>query len=168
MSRKANLRGRGPRHEVVRGMRRGRSYRGPSPVHASKLEDTVIQNLKDRGVAFEYEPETFTYSRPIRGAKCDTCGGNGASVVRRYTPDLRIGNVYVEIKGKLDSDTRSKMEDFVSGSPGIDLRFLFQRDNWLTGKHKHKNSDWAKKLGVKYHVGTEVPQEWIDSVNAAG
>lgn len=143
--------------------RRPRNRAKKTKVHASKFEDNVIQNLKDRGVDFEYEPETFQYSRPGRGYKCDSCGGAKCSVIRRYTPDLRLGTVYIELKGKFTSENRSKMEDFLKGDPGIDLRFIFMRDNWLTSKHKHKYSDWAKKLGVKYHVGQEVPEEWVST-----
>lgn len=131
------------------------------PLHASKLEDTIIKDLEERGVKFEYEPETFDYVRVVRGATCSKCGGTDAHVRRRYTPDLKIGTLYVEIKGKLDSSTRSRMEDFHKARPEIDLRFLFQRDNWITPKHKSKYSDWCDKVGVKYHVGTSVPEDWV-------
>jgi hypothetical protein len=60
------------------------------------------------------------------------------------------------------------MEDFLRGHPEIDLRFLFMRDNWLTGKHKHKYSDWAKKLGVPYAIGTTVPEEWVQKLPGDG
>lgn len=149
----------------MRGVRRAR---GTKPIHASFLEDDVIQNLEDRGIEYEYEPETIDYLRVVRGATCAVCGGKDVHVRRRYTPDLKIGAFYVEVKGKLDSDTRSRMEAFLEGHPEIDLRFLFQRDNWLTGRHKHKYSDWAKKLGIKYAIGTEVPQGWVDEVLPRG
>lgn len=138
-----------------------RNWRGGSD-HASKFEDTIIQDLKDRGIEYEYEPETFEYLRGVRGAYCAQCGSKVVRVKRRYTPDLRLGSVWVEAKGKFSPENRSKMEDFLEGHPEIDLRFLFMRDNWLTNKHKTKYSDWAKKLGIKYAIGTSVPQEWVD------
>lgn len=131
------------------------------PIHASKFEDTIIQDLKDRGIEYEYEPETFPYERGVRGAYCVQCGGKVVRVKRKYTPDLKLGSVWVEAKGKFTPENRSKMEDFLEGHPEIDLRFLFQRDNWLTGKHKSKYSDWCEKLGVKYAVGDSVPEEWV-------
>lgn len=138
----------------------GRSRSG----HASTFEDTIIQDLKDRGIEYEYEPETFKYDRKVRGATCAECGSKVVFVSRRYTPDIRLkaGGVWVEAKGKFTPENRAKMEDFFHGHPEIDLRFLFMRDNWLTNKHKTKYSDWAKKLGIKYAIGTSVPQEWVD------
>lgn len=151
-----------PKPRSSRPVPRVRGKRRAGQIHASKFEDTIIQDLKDRGIEHEYEPETFKYVRVVRGATCSLCGGNQAYVQRRYTPDLKIGAFYVEIKGKLDSETRSRMEAFLAGhSEKIDLRFLFMRDNWLTGKHKTKYSDWAKKLGMKYAIGASVPQEWV-------
>ena len=144
-----------------RGLQRVRRNGAGRPIHASKLEDKVIKDLKDRGIEYEYEPETFPYERKVRGAHCGNCGSKDVVVRRRYTPDLRIGDFFVEIKGKFTAENRSKMEDFRRGHPEIDLRFLFQRDNWITKKHKSKYSDWCKKLDLKYHIGTEVPQKWI-------
>lgn len=84
-------------------------------------------------------------------------------MVRRYTPDLKIksNGIYIELKGKFDAANRSAMEDFLGGSPGIDLRFVFMRDNWITGKHKSKYSDWCKKLGVQYYIGERIPDVWV-------
>lgn len=145
------------------GVPKVRRYRGRVVKHRSTFEDTIIQNLKDRGIEYEYEPETIKYLRVVRGATCSLCGGNSSNVLRRYTPDLKIGAFYVEIKGKLDSETRSRMEAFLKGHPEIDLRFIFMRDNWITKKHKSKYSDWCTKLGIKYHIGTEVPKEWVST-----
>lgn len=139
-------------------MRRSRVLR-----HRSGLEDKVIKDLEDRGVKYEYEPDTFDYQQRVRRGVCGECGGKEVFQVRRYTPDLRIGNaLYIEIKGKLTSDIRSRMESFLRGHPGFDLRFLFQRDNWITKAHKSKYSDWATRLGVKFYVGDSIPKEWVD------
>lgn len=116
-------------------------------------------------MGFEYEPKTFEYVRPVRGARCDKCDAKSCSVLRKYTPDLRIAGFYVEIKGKFTGENRAKMEDFLRGHPEVDLRFLFQRDNWLTGKHKSRYSDWARRLGVKWAVGTKVPEEWLRGIS---
>ena len=141
-----------------------RKERKKKIIHRSKYEDTVIQNLTDRGIEFEYEPRTFVYQRPVRRAQCSSCGNDtGIVVLRRYTPDIRlkVNGVFIELKGKFTGENRSQMEDFLRGSPGIDLRFLFMRDNWLTGKHKSRYSDWCRKLKVKYAIGTEIPDDWL-------
>lgn len=148
-------------------MRPVRRYRGRVVEHRSGFEDKIIQNLKDRGVDFAYEEKTFIYQRPVRRASCSDCGSNAVSVQRRYTPDiyLKASNTYVEAKGKFTAENRSAMEDFLKGAPGVDLRFLFQRDNWITKKQKSKYSDWADKHGVKYHIGSEIPEEWTQTQN---
>lgn len=148
---------------------RVRRARGSSPKHESWFEDDIIEDLENRGIEYEYEPETFLYQRPVRSASCGGCGSNDVSVQRRYTPDILLTtvNVYVEAKGKFTSENRAKMEDFLRGDPGVDLRFIFQRDNWITKKHKSKYSDWCKKLGVKYAIGERVPEEWTDVPSAS-
>lgn len=155
-----------PKPRASRSVPRVRGKRGNRPLHASKFEDTIIQDLKDRGIAYEYEPKTFSYTRPVHRGRCTVCESKSCVVERSYTPDifLLLSKTWVEAKGKFTPENRGKMEDFLKGNPGIDLRFLFQRDNWLTGKHKHKYSDWAKKQGVKYAVGTSIPEEWVSEL----
>jgi hypothetical protein len=142
-----------------------RRYRGKVVKYRSGYEDKIIKDLEERKIEYAYEPKTFVYQRPVRRALCDTCGGGAVSVSRRYTPDilLKAKDIYVEAKGKFTSENRSAMEDFLGGSPGIDLRFMFMRDNFITAKHKSKYSDWCIKLGVKYHIGDKVPQEWVST-----
>lgn len=147
-----------PRRPSLRTLRRARNGR-----YASGLEKKIFDDLDKRGIKYEYEPETFRYQRPVRRATCLGCGGGAISIQRRYTPDAKVeGSWYLEVKGKFDSENRSAMEDFLGGSPGIELRFIFQRDNWITSKQKSKYSDWAKKVGVKFHIGEGVPEEWLE------
>jgi len=129
--------------------------------HRSGLEDRVIADLEKRGIPYGYETKTFKFPRRVHRGLCGACGSKDVSVEREYTPDLEVGGFWVEIKGKLTGEIRSRMEDFLKAYPGIDLRFLFQRDNWITKKHKARYSDWCTKLGLKYYVGEEVPEEWI-------
>lgn len=133
--------------------------------HRSLLEDRVIKNLETREIKYEYEKETLKYEKRVRNARCIDCGSKHVVVSSRYTPDLLLGtpSFFVEVKGKFTAANRSRMEAVLKSYPGIDLRFLFQADNWITKAHKSRYSDWCKKLGVKYHVGEEVPQGWVST-----
>lgn len=146
---------------VVRRARRG---------FASGFEAKVIKDLKERGIEYEYEPEFLDYEKEIKKAKCRDCLSKRVSQHRRYLPDLRIQSRFlVELKGKFTAENRSRMESVLASHPGIDLRFLFQRDNWLTKKKKHKYSDWALKNGVQFAIGDRIPDEWVNtSAGAAG
>lgn len=145
----------------VSGVRRNRRK---GSLHASTYEDNIIKDLEDRGVAYEYEPRSFKYTRPVHRGRCTVCESKSVVVERSYTPDIRLllSDTWIEAKGKFTPENRGKMEDFLRGNPEIDLRFLFQRDNWITKNHKSKYSDWCKKLGVKYAIGIRVPDEWVE------
>lgn len=157
---------RGIAPERVRGVRRPR---GSKPLHASYLEDRVLADLTERGVEYEYEPKTFKYERKVRGAYCARCASKDVLVSRRYTPDIKlaINGIWVEVKGKFTAENRGKMEDFRRSYPDLDLRFIFQRDNWITKKHKSKYSDWCEKLGLKWTVGDRVPDSWLNEESPA-
>ena len=50
--------------------------------HRSRLEDQVEQALIDQGLSPQYEPDKFEYV-----------------LHRKYKPDFRVGDVYIEVKG---------------------------------------------------------------------
>ena len=66
----------------------------------STLEERVQLNLKNRGVAYEYEPCKLPYT-----------------VTRNYTPDLKIGETYIEVKGYWTDAARHKMKDVQERNP---------------------------------------------------
>lgn len=137
--------------------------RAGSPRLKSGLENKIYYNALKRGIKVEYEPETFVYERGIVGGKCRNCGSRDVARIARYTPDFRIHDgVYIEAKGKFDAATRGKMEDFIRSRPDVSIRFIFGRDNWCTGKHKRRYSDWCSERGLKWHVGEEIPDEWVN------
>jgi len=159
--------------------RRGRvprvwGYRGGRPDHASHFEDRVIQDLEQRGIKYEYEAEKIKYEKEIRKSYCRICGSRvGCAQQRFYTPDLRVevggsGERFIELKGKFTAENRARMEAVRKSNPDLDLRFLFQRDNWCTSKKKMRYSDWATKHGFKWAVGERIPDEWITSAGADG
>lgn len=147
-------------HITKRGKKR--SWRNFSRKYRSKLEERICDDLDKRGVRYKYEPDTFYYEFPMRRGRCAICSSSICVQRRSYTPDVKIGSTYIEIKGKFTPQNRSAMEAFLRGHPEIDLRFIFQRDNWITKKHKSRYSDWCRKHNIVFHVGTSIPEEWVN------
>ena len=115
------------------------------------FEQRVIGKLKDAGVNYEYEPYTLSYS-----------------VERSYVPDLKIGDIYVELKGYFRQDAQRKMKAVKSQHPDLDIRFLFQRANSpVQGAKVRKDgtkmtcSEWADRYGFTWAEGETIPKEWI-------
>ena len=70
----------------------------------STLEERVQENLDARGVVYEYEPCKLPYV-----------------VERNYVPDLRIGDMYIEIKGYFRQDAQRKMRSIKEQNPDLDI-----------------------------------------------
>lgn len=65
-----------------------------------------------------------------------------------YTPDFKVGNVYVEIKGKATKETRNKLLAVKRCNPEriVIIRFL-KGQNKITAGSKTTYLDWFKKKG---------------------
>lgn len=86
-------------------------------------------------------------------------------VEHHYTPDFVItrkdgSKLYIEAKGWLRSEDKRKMRAVKLQHPTYDIRIVFQKDNPLYKGSKSKYSDWARKLGFPYAIGT-IPKDWI-------
>ena len=136
--------------------RRKSTKSGGRVTSRSGFERKVMSNLTKSGIKYRYEPYSLTYAVPARDGK--------------YNPDLEFGDAIqgcgflVEIKGKFTSKDRTKHLGVRKANPGVEVRFLFQRDNWLTSKHKKRYSDWCIDNGFEYFIGTSVPNEWTREV----
>ncbi|MBD3293809.1 MAG: hypothetical protein GF393_12870 [Armatimonadia bacterium] len=135
---------------------RGNNYK-------SKYEKQIATFLHSKHVKFVYEGEKISYAKPIANALCTECGHAKIVQLRNYIPDFYIKKtgIYIETKGKFTSENRTKMLDVIDSNPELDIRMLFQRDNWLSRKHATKYSEWCKQHGITYAIGTEVPLDWI-------
>ena len=92
---------------------------------------------------------------------CQECGSEDIVQYANYLTDFRLPNgIYLEVKGFFKSSDRTKMESVIFEHPELDIRMVFQRDNWVTKLKKQKYSDWCKKRSIKYCVGA-VPTEWM-------
>ncbi len=110
----------------------------------STFEDTLATNMKLSGLPFEYEP-----------ADCHL------GYMLAYIPDFRLPNgIIVEAKGFFDATDRTKMIRVRQANPSADIRFVFMKDNKLYSGSESRYSDWCKRYGFKYHIGTQVPPEW--------
>ena len=128
--------------------------------YRSGFEKTVADQLTKAGVKFEYETEELEYFIKRRGAFCESCGSDEVLESHWYTPDFKIGDVYIEVKGKFTSSARTKMKAVKEAWPFLDIRMLFMRDNWLTKNHNSRYSDWAVSSGFKFAIH-KLPVEWI-------
>lgn len=114
----------------------------------SGFEETVERTLKRRKVEYTYETEKLPYV-----------------LEKNYIPDFIItkkdgSKMYLEAKGYFKSADRTKLLLVKKHNPDIDLRMIFQQDNWMTKKKKSRYSDWAKKNDIPYAVGG-VPAKWL-------
>ena len=111
----------------------------------SGFERTIAASLTNRKITFQYEPHKFNYV-----------------LERTYCPDFLLPNgVYIEAKGKLDQETRSKMLAFKKMNPDVDVRFVFMRgENKLSKGSKMSYMEWAAKNGFPAADG-EVPDSWL-------
>lgn len=111
----------------------------------SGFERTLAAQLKKAGVSFEYEPVKLPFV-----------------IERTYCPDFLLSNgVYIEAKGKLDQDTRSKMVAVKRAHPDLDIRFVFMRaENRLSKNSKQTYAQWADKHGFPWADGT-IPDDWL-------
>lgn len=110
----------------------------------SKFEENVADLFLRANVKFDYEATKVPYT-----------------IKAIYTPDFKIGDIYIETKGLFKPEDRRKMIAVKKDNPDLDIRMWFMRDNYLTKAKKSKYSDWAKKNGYKYHVGLTFPKKWF-------
>lgn len=101
----------------------------------------------------EYEPESFKWTPKIR----------------TYTPDWRVtrkdGSVfYIEFKGKLDQDTRSKLLGIKKSLPDLDLRLVFEKHkNKISSRSSTRYYQWAESNGFPWSsLERGIPEEWME------
>lgn len=114
----------------------------------SGLEKRIADDLKARGVLFEYETLKIKYNVPEREAT--------------YTPDVLLPNgVILEIKGIFDTADRQKHLLIKKQRPELDIRFLFG----CASAKLYKGSPttyamWCEKNGFLWCEKT-VPTDWL-------
>lgn len=112
---------------------------------------------------FTYECTTLPYKkRSNRKMQCEDCGGTRVLQYAKYLTDFRLPNgIYLEVKGWFKPSDRTKMLSVIKCHPELDIRMVFQKDQWTTKLKKQRYSQWCKKNKIKYCVGS-VPKEWME------
>jgi len=109
----------------------------------NKFEKKLERFLKRNSHHFEYESERLAYI-----------------LARYYVPDFILwtptGKVYIEAKGYLRPEHKSKMVAVKKQHPEKDIRIVFYAWN-------AKNIKWAEKYGFKYAIGN-IPKEWLNGL----
>lgn len=123
-------------------------------IRRSKFEDEFEKDLVSRGADYSYESETLTYKYVIPARE----------KTERYTPDFPITTksgkkIYIETKGILTAENRKKYLR-VKELLGIDLRFVFQRNNKIYKGSNTTYCEWAEKNGFLWAMKT-IPDEWL-------
>lgn len=118
----------------------------------SGAEEKFAYYLKDKGVFFYYEPKKYDYE---------------IVEVRTYTPDFHIPDkdIFFEVKGFFSPADRKKMLLVKKSNPDLDVRMIFMSNNKISKKSKTRYSDWCEKNGIKYHVGLNLPKQWMDEIS---
>ena len=133
--------------------------------YKSNYEFKIAKQMEESGVAFSYEPERIQYTYPVKNGVCENCGSVAVGRRASYTPDfwLPVSQLWVEAKGKWDSQGRTKIMAVLNTSGAITLenfRMLFMYNNWITKKHKITYMDWCEKNEIIAAVGKAIPKEW--------
>ena len=113
--------------------------------HRSKLEDQVEQALLGQGLSPRYEPEKFNYT-----------------LHRRYTPDFRIEDVYIEVKGWFPSSERTKFLSVIRNNPELKIFVALQKPEQRISKtSKTTLAGWCQKHGIPWSP-IPIPPDFIN------
>lgn len=72
-----------------------------------------------------------------------------------------LSRMFIEMKGYLKPSDRTKMISVKDCHPDVDIRLVFQQDNWLSKKHSSRYSDWAQRNGFPFAIGS-IPRTWLE------
>ena len=127
-------------------MRKKRKKRSsPTSKYRSGFEQTLANQLKRSGVAFEYETVKLEYQK-----------------IATYTPDFILPNgIIIEAKGVWTVEDRAKHLLVREQHPHLDIRMVFMRaSNKINKKSKTTYAMWCEKKGIKY-ADKVIPKSWL-------
>ena len=111
----------------------------------SGLEIQVADLLTKLKVDWEYESNWYPYV-----------------IEHKYTPDFKVGDVYLECKGYFSAADRRKMKAVKKDNPKLDIRFIFQAPfNKLSKRSKTTYATWAEKNGFRWCAYYAIPTSWL-------
>lgn len=114
----------------------------------SGLEETISDQIKEKGIDVKYESEKIPYIIPASH--------------HTYNPDFKLPNgIFVETKGRFVAADRKKHLLVKSQNPQLDIRFVFSNSkNKITKNSKTSYGDWCDKNGFKY-ADKIIPEDWF-------
>lgn len=134
----------------------------------SGYEAQIAADLIVKKVSFEYETVKLALTKPIVGAWCLECGSKKTAKKTTYKPDFIIpikgtlAKCIVEAKGRMTAKDRKTILAFSAVAQTLDSFYfvLIQRDNKLSTGSTTRYSDWLRKNGITFAVGTTIPPAW--------
>jgi len=129
-------------------------YRGQKM--SSKAEVNFAMYLDDNNIPWMYEPEVFDWIPPKR----------------KYTPDFKImkpdgSYFYVEYKGYLRVEDKTKLIAIKKQYPSADIRLVFTNANGFPEGAKPRkdgtkmtNKEWADRYGFPC-ANKIIPERWL-------
>jgi len=116
--------------------------------HRSNLETQVEKALTDQGFSPSYEVEKFSYT-----------------LHRKYTPDFKVGDVHIEVKGWWPPSERSKFLAVVMDNPTLPIFVALQRPRMtLNKKSKTTYAMWCQKHGIAWcpiPIPSDFMAQWL-------
>jgi predicted nuclease of restriction endonuclease-like RecB superfamily len=110
----------------------------------NKFELRINKELRKTKLDYGYETERIPYI-----------------LAKHYVPDFiletELGKVYVECKGYLRPEDKTKLAAVKKQHPELDIRIVFYGDRTAREKQQIK---WAIRKGFRYAVHA-IPEEWI-------
>lgn len=117
----------------------------------SRLEEQVAELLTNLNIEYGYEPDKFSYV-----------------IEAKYTPDFKVGDVYLETKGFFKPADRRKMLAVKKCNPDLDVRLVFQAPyNKISKNSKTTYAAWAEKNGFQWCPYYDIPLDWLNEAKAA-
>ena len=117
----------------------------------SRLEEQVAELLTNLNIEYGYEPDKFNYV-----------------IEATYTPDFKVGDIYLETKGFFKPADRRKMLAVKKCNPDLDVRLVFQAPyNKISKNSKTTYAAWAEKNGFQWCPYYDIPLDWLNEAKAA-
>ena len=142
-------------------MRRRKQHHCGNVEVKSGLEAKIGNWLTKRGVDWCYEKSSFPWEERLPRAYCKECDTKICYVARSYTPDFFLNNgVIFEVKGRFTSKDRKIAAAMKEQHPALDIRMVFDKNDWLNKAHKNRYGDWCDSKGILWCAGFP-PEDWI-------
>jgi hypothetical protein len=125
--------------------------------YRSGLEQRVAKQLREEGVAVDFESHRVPYLVPQREAK--------------YLPDFHHKPTGIILEAKGWFKTASERQKYIhvrNSNPGIDIRFVFQNARKPIYKgSKTTYAKWATDHDFKWSDKGLVPAAWVNEMKQA-